>query len=106
MIRFVMGICPNPPWVHALSPKDLNVVGPAGGRRQQDRDGMPAVAFKKAGGAVIPRDNEDIGSKVHDPRDDPVERLEGSDLGIEIAVLAGAVRLLEMAEKEVEIPPL
>ena len=91
---------------HSASPNVLAAVGAAVVGHQQRRHGMPTVAREHAGRAVVAGDDEHVGLQGHDPRHAGVELFGAFHLGVEVAVLAGAVGVLEVDEEEVVLRPV
>ena len=62
---------------------------------------MEGMAFHQRRRRVVGRDHQDVGLEGFEPGDEGVDLLDRPDLGLEIAVLAGRVRLFIMDIEEI-----
>ena len=60
---------------------------------------MPAVATEDGRCGMVAGDDQDVRVEAHEDRQRPVNLFKHADLALEIAVLAGTVRLFDMNKK-------
>ena len=106
VIRCLASNWPSPPRMQVLS---LNAELPSGRQQLETSSvgtGCQLWLFRAARRAVVAGDDQHVRLQSFDPRDDRVEFLDPLHLRFEVAVLAGAVGVLEMQEEEVVVLPV
>ncbi len=97
---------PRPPRSASRSPNDLQPSKRQQSLTKQRRHRMPTVALQEARRAVVAGDDEHRRVERGDRGHGRVELFDAFHLGVEVAVLAGAVGVFEVDEEEIVAVPV